>query len=575
MILSDYLSRHRQKDLDPNELIPISFCCLRVYRIGEDIFCIKTRSSAKMVGEEVGELHGENKPKDPNYQSKSKLPSVMGKSSLINTPRKPILKMPTRPTPIALTTPKSVEIQSEMEKYVLTPIPNPTTIGTSVFVHRGARLKSHRVDGTPLIPPTALTSSSQPQLLVLRRILSSTPLGENGEDEDRRGTLIRNIEEKRKILMDQNRKIFHPPPTEGIDVGVTEGLETLDPEVRIPIEEDIVLPPPLESLLDKAKMAYKFPPKQGDIDRLIAKINKNLLRDTNLCVDLRDLKAAYLTSPHCRDIYLYLLQNRLPLGKGAAKRLDQNTRNYLILDGVLFKIQDDGEGNLDMVLCIPTSKVHILLNAYHFSILGGYTGIAKCYHTISPRFYYPNLAENLRTYRTGCHGCQMFKKGKDFKRPYQKRINLNVPGMTKISMDIKQIPVNKGYSHILVLLCEVTNYMVALPLMSTRTPHIQDAFQRGYLAYLGPPTHVVCDQDPAFTSSLMEAFVTQLNIKVILVCPTNHQSLQTEHGTKSLSGLLVKHLSTVWSWHLVLPYSMLYYNGYSSPNLNGYSPYMS
>ena len=89
-----------------------------------------------------------------------------------------------------------------------------------------------------------------------------------------------------------------------MDVGVTEGLETLDPEIRIPNDEDFVLPPPLESLLDKAKTAYKFLPKQGDIDRLIAKINKKVLRDTNLCVDMRDLKAAYLTSPHFRDIYL-------------------------------------------------------------------------------------------------------------------------------------------------------------------------------------------------------------------------------------------------------------------------------
>ena len=293
-----------------------------------------------------------------------------------------------------------------------------------------------------------------------------------------------------------------------IDVGVTEGLETLNSEIRIPTEEDFVLPPPLESLLDKTKMAYKFLLKQDDIDRLIAKINKKVLRETNLCVDLRDLKAAYLTSPHFRDIYLYLLQNRLPLGKGAARRLDQNARNYLILDGLLFKILDDGEGNLDTVLCIPTAKVHILLNAYHSSILGGHTGITKCHHTISQRFYCPNLAENLRAYITGCHVCPLFKKGKDFKRPYQKRINLNVPAMTKISMDIKQMPANKGYSHILVLLCEVTNYMVALPLMSTRTLHILDAFQKGYLAYFGPPTHLVCDQDPAFTSSLMEAFVT-------------------------------------------------------------------
>ena len=106
-----------------------------------------------------------------------------------------------------------------------------------------------------------------------------------------------------------------------------EGLEMLDPEIRIPTDEDFVLPPPLESLLDKAKMAYKFLPKQGDIDRLIAKINKKVLRDTNLCVDLRDLKVAYLTSPHFRDTYLYLLQNRVPLGKGMAKQLDQNARN--------------------------------------------------------------------------------------------------------------------------------------------------------------------------------------------------------------------------------------------------------
>ena len=202
-----------------------------------------------------------------------------------------------------------MKIQSETVNDMLTLIPNPTMMGTPVLVHGGAQPKTHRVDGTPLIPPppppTALTSSSQPQQLVPRRMLSSTLSVENRKDVDRRGVLIRNIEEKRKILMDQNRKIFNPPPVEGIDVGVTEVLETLDPEIRIPTEEDFVLPPPLESLLDKAKMAYKFLPKQGDIDRLLAKINKKVLRYTNLRVALRDLKAAYLTSPHFRDIYLY------------------------------------------------------------------------------------------------------------------------------------------------------------------------------------------------------------------------------------------------------------------------------
>ena len=205
--------------------------------------------------------------------------------------------------------------------------------------------------------------------------------------------------------------------------------------------------------------------------------------------------------------------------------------------------------------------------------MGRHVGITKCYQTISQRFYCPNLAEQLRAYITGCHMCQLFKKGKTFNRPFQKRININVPAMTKLSMDIKHMLASHGYTHILVLLCEVSNFLVALPLVSTKTQNILEAFQKGYLAYFGPPTHIICDQDPAFTSSLMEAFTQQLNIKVIMVSPTNHKSLLAEHGIKSLAGLLVKHLSEVWSWPNCLPYAMLCYNSYSTPNLENMSPY--
>ena len=145
--------------------------------------------------------------------------------------------------------------------------------------------------------------------------------------------------------------------------------------------------------------------------------------------------------------------------------------------------------------------------------------------------------------------------------------------MRCISMDMKQMPPYHGYTHILVPLCEVSHYMMALPLHSTRIQHILEAFQRGYMASSGLPTHIICDQDPAFTSSLMEAFALQLNINIILVSPTNHKSLQVEHGIKSLSGLLVKHLSEQWNWISCLSYSILCYNCYDSPNLDGHSPY--
>ena len=206
IILSDYLSRHRQKDLDPSELIPISFCCLKAYRsfiadkIGEDIFCVKTRASAKA-----------DKPLDPNYkpehQSKSKLPSVTGKSSPIKTIRKPILHTPARPTPRRLVTPKSVKIQSDTTNDLPDTEPDPTPMKTPVMVHGGAKPKTPRMDGTPLAPSIINPSHSQTQPLIPRRILSSTPLGENREEIDKRSELIRNIEERRRIL-EEKRKIL-------------------------------------------------------------------------------------------------------------------------------------------------------------------------------------------------------------------------------------------------------------------------------------------------------------------------------------------------------------------------------
>ena len=98
MILADYLSRHRNKDLDPSELIPISFCCLSVFRSlletehGLEVYNIGTRSSIKASGEKPPEVHGADKPLDPNlkpeHQSRSKLPSIVGTKTPTKSPTK-------------------------------------------------------------------------------------------------------------------------------------------------------------------------------------------------------------------------------------------------------------------------------------------------------------------------------------------------------------------------------------------------------------------------------------------------------------------------------------------------------
>ena len=52
-----------------------------------------------------------------------------------------------------------------------------------------------------------------------------------------------------------------------------------------------------------------------------------------------------------------------------------------------------------------------------------------------------------------------------------------------------------------------------------------EVFQRGYLAYFAPSSHIICDLDPAFIPSLMEVFLQNLSIKMITVSVTKNKSL--------------------------------------------------
>ena len=53
------------------------------------------------------------------------------------------------------------------------------------------------------------------------------------------------------------------------------------------------------------------------------------------------------------------------------------------------------------------------------------------------------------------------------------------------------------------------------------------------------------DRDSTFMSSLIAYLLNKFNIKIKTVAPYNHQSLQAEHGIKSLSTILTKFLTNL------------------------------
>ena len=270
MIMTDYLSHHRIKDSDTSELIMISFCPVTTYYkcLEENAYCTGTRASAKAAGEVAPKVQGADKPLDPNLK-----PEHLGRS--------------TRAIGAQNTTPP---LSSPSE------IPSSTvqTVPTSVSsMHQGGARQKCASTVVPtrkvLVPPYVWPAPPSP----FCRGFKHRPPMERGEDVD---------DEEIKCITTKYARVLNPRPIPGIDTGAEK--EVLDPEIQIPQLNDFIPPQSLDKVIDLSKTAYKFLPKQGEIDRLLKQIEKKVLRAINISNELRDLKPAYMDSPHFRYIYI-------------------------------------------------------------------------------------------------------------------------------------------------------------------------------------------------------------------------------------------------------------------------------
>ena len=73
-------------------------------------------------------------------------------------------------------------------------------------------------------------------------------------------------------------------------------------------------------MIDMGNLVQKFLPKQADIDKILEVIQRKVLKETYLLVEIKEIQAKYLTSTHFKDIYLYLSENKLPTSKQQLER---------------------------------------------------------------------------------------------------------------------------------------------------------------------------------------------------------------------------------------------------------------
>ena len=294
----------------------------------------------------------------------------------------------------------------------------------------------------------------------------------------------------------------------------------------------------------------------------------------HLPLTIKKIQAGYLSSLYFKDIYLYLAHNRLPSKKTAMKTVELLAERYILLDSLLFKLTTTPDKETAM-LAIPEICADKIITLYHSNLFTGHQGVIKTYLTISDRFYIPNLMHYLKSYIKGCHICQLNRKDNLPERQLQPRINLNYRPLSRLSMDLKVMPKSyKGDRYILCVIDEVTNYIITAPVKQAKSEEIGEILINSVFSKYCVPDYIIMDLDSAFMSSLMSYLFKKLGIKLKTVAPYNHQPLQAEHGIKSLSNILTKHLTKSGDmWIDYLPFATLAHNIYNSPNLSNYSPY--
>ena len=227
------------------------------------------------------------------------------------------------------------------------------------------------------------------------------------------------------------------------------------------------------------------------------------------------------------------------------------------------------------VLAILEVCAYKIITLYHSSLCVGHQGVMKTYLMINDKFFIPNLIHYLCSYIKCCHICQLLHNEKPPARQLKTRINLNYRPLSRLSMDLKVMPrSNKGHKYILCITDEVTNYLIMIAIYQSRAEEIRDALIVHVVTKYCIPDCIFMDQESTFILSLINYLFSKFDIKIKTVAPYNHQSLQTEHGIKSVSTILIKHLTNLGQmWPKNLSLATLAYNTFNTPNIANFSPY--
>ncbi|XP_067230540.1 rhomboid-related protein 3 isoform X1 [Chanodichthys erythropterus] len=182
-----------------------------------------------------------------------------------------------------------------------------------------------------------------------------------------------------------------------------------------------------------------------------------------------------------------------------------------------------------------------LLHSVHSSLGTGHPGVNETLSLLKQRFWWPNMASDVRRYVQGCRECAISKSPRHL--PTGKLNPLPVPERpwSHLGVDfVTDLPESDGHTCILVVVDRFSKACRLIPLegLPTAMATAELMFNHVFRHY-GIPEDIVSDRGPQFVSRVWKAFFSLLGVTVSLSSGYHPQSNgQTERKIQEIGRFL-------------------------------------
>ena len=207
----------------------------------------------------------------------------------------------------------------------------------------------------------------------------------------------------------------------------------------------------------------------------------------------------------------YLMNNMLPDGKDAARKLKVQESQFVLIKDILYK-----RGFSRPYLgCLGPEEVDYIMREVHEGICGNHSGARSLVHKlIRAGCYWPTIQKDAQTYVKACDKCQRF--GNIIRQPFEELTLLTASWpfaqwvldiMGLFLMAVRQLKL------LVVSIDYFTKWVEAEALATITKKNIRNFVWRHIICRYGIPKVLVSDNGKQFDNTAFKDFCSELRIK--------------------------------------------------------------